>query len=178
MARNLVIYYSRRGRNYYGGSITDLEVGNSERVAGYIRDAVGADMFEIRPVREYPADYTECTEAAREELRDNARPPLQEYLDSVSAYDNVFIVGPCWWGTYPMPVFTQLERLDFRGVKVLPVMTHEGSGLGSTERDVKRTCKGAKVARGLAIQGFKAADSQKEVADWAVRSTGGKLFRK
>lgn len=42
-----------------------------------------------------------------------------------------------------MAVFTQLERLDWNGKKVIAVMTHEGSGLGSCERDLKKICTGA-----------------------------------
>ncbi len=170
MSRNLVIYYSRRGQNYSGGSIVELERGNAELLAEYISEATGADMFEIRTVREYPADYTECTEAAKEELKKNARPRLEEYLSDVDDYDNIFVVGPCWWGTYPMAMFSQLEELDFTGKKVFPVMTHEGSGLGSAERDLKRMCRGGKVRRGLAVQGSMTAESRQMVADWAVKN--------
>ena len=170
MSRNLVIYYSRRGQNYSGGNIVEIEKGNAERIAEYICEATGADVFEIRTVSQYPEDYMKCTEVAQEELRMNARPKLKEYLSDIDGYDNIFIVGPCWWGTYPMAMFSQLEELDFAGRKVLPVMTHEGSGMGSCERDLKLICKGAKVKRGLAVQGSMAAASQKTVADWAVRN--------
>lgn len=170
MAKNLVIYYSRRGQNYSGGNIVELEKGNAELIAGYIEAATGADVFEVETVREYAEDYTKCTEEAKDELRQNARPALVKYLDSVAGYDNIFVVGPCWWGTYPMAMFTQLERLDFKGKKVLPVMTHEGSGMGSSERDLKRICKGAKIARGLAVQGTRAPQAEKTVADWALKN--------
>lgn len=166
MSRNLIIYFSRRGQNYYNNEITFLEKGNSEKLAEFISDITGADMFEIRTVKEYPEDYRECTEAARKELQQNVRPRLEEYLGSARGYDNIFIVGPCWWGTYPMAVFTQLEQIDFTGKKVFPVMTHEGSGLGSAERDLKRTCKGAKIVRGLAVQGSRIEESEQSVRDW------------
>ena len=83
MSRNLIIYFSRRGQNYYNNEITFLEKGNSEKLAEFISDITGADMFEIRTVKEYPADYRECTEAARKELQQNARPRLEEYLGRV-----------------------------------------------------------------------------------------------
>ena len=68
-----------------------------------------------------------------------------------------------------MAIFTQLERLDFTGKNVYAVMTHEGSGLGSCERDLKNICKGATVGKGLAIYGTSAAGSEKEVAAWAKK---------
>ena len=170
MSKNLIIYYSRKGQNYVNGSIRDLKKGNTEIVAEFIQKAVGGDLFEIETVREYSKDYMTCTEEAQEELRTKARPELKRYLDDISEYDNVFVCGPCWWGTFPMAVLTQLEKLDFTGKKVIAVMTHEGSGLGGSERTLKASCKGATIGRGLAVHGADAAKSEATVAAWAKKS--------
>lgn len=69
-----------------------------------------------------------------------------------------------------MPVFTQLDKLNFAGKKVMALMTHEGSGLGSSERDLRKICKGAEFGTGIAIHGADAAKSQKAVADWAAKN--------
>ena len=172
MARNLVIYYSRKGKNYVNGAIVDLEKGNTEIVAEYIRDAVDADLFEIETVNAYPEDYMECTEVAKQELRDNARPKLKEYLDDVDDYDNIVVAGPCWWGTYPCAMFTQLERLNFRGKKVFPVMTHEGSGEAKSKAALKTMCPGAKVGKPLAVQGAAAPQAREAVEKWARKYLG------
>lgn len=58
--RSLVIFYSRRGQNYVNGNISSLERGNAELIAEYIRDALGADVFEIDTVKSYSEDYNEC----------------------------------------------------------------------------------------------------------------------
>lgn len=71
-----------------------------------------------------------------------------------------------------MAVFTQLERLDFTGKKVMAVMTHEGSGLGSCEWDSKRLCPGAVSEKGLAVHGADAAKSEGTVAVWARKLLG------
>lgn len=168
--KNLIIYYSRRGENYVDGSVQDLPKGNTEIVVEFIRDAVGADLFEVRTVQPYPEDYMECTRVAKEEQRQNERPQLQAYLDNVDGYENIVVAAPCWWGTCPYAVLTQLERLDLKGKKVFPVMTHEGSGLGSFPRTLKRTCKGAKIAKGLAVHGAEAARSEDAVKAWAVKN--------
>ena len=47
---NLIVYYSRKGQNYWNGSIVDLAKGNTERVAEFIQKAVGGDLFEIETV--------------------------------------------------------------------------------------------------------------------------------
>ena len=170
MSKNLILYYSRRGENYLNGSIKSLAKGNTEICAEYIQNAVGGDMFEIRTEEKYSDDYTECTQQAQTELRNNARPKLEEYLNDVSQYDNIFVLGPCWWGTYPTAVFSQLERLDLTGKKILPLMTHEGSGMGNSQRDLRRICKGAEITDGLAVHGADAERSEKTVSAWAKKS--------
>jgi len=167
MANNLILYYSRKGENYVNGSIRALAKGNTEICAEFIRKAVGGDLFEIDTVKPYSADYMTCTNEAKEELRANARPALKNLCSDITAYDNIFVCGPCWWGTFPCAVFTQLEALDFTGKKVMALMTHEGSGLGHCERDLKTACKGASFGKGLAVHGADAAKSESTVAAWA-----------
>jgi flavodoxin len=169
MANNLIIYYSRNGENYVNGSVKNLSKGNTEIVAEFIQNAVGGDLFEVDTVERYADDYYACIDEAKKELNDNARPELREYLDSIDEYDNIFVCGPCWWGTFPMAIFSQLERLDFTGKKVMAVMTHEGSGLGSCERDLKKLCTGATFGKGLAVHGADAAKSESTVAAWAKK---------
>ena len=104
MANNLIIYYSRRGENYFGGAVRNIKKGNTEYCVEFLKNAVGADVFEVETVKTYPADYTACTEEAQAESRGGERPALKAYLDSVADYDNVFVCGPCWWGTFPCAV--------------------------------------------------------------------------
>ena len=171
MGKNLILYYSRKGENYCGGTIRDLKKGNTEFAAEYIQKAVGGDLFEIDTVKPYAADYYACTDEAKAELNSDARPELKAYLESLDGYDNIFICGPCWWGTYPCAVFTQLEKLDWTDKKVLPLMTHEGSGMGSSEKDLKKLCKGAKFGKGLAVRGTACEGAEQEIGAWALKST-------
>ena len=167
MAKNLIIYYSRKGENYVNRSIKNLEKGNTEIVAEFIQKAVGGDLFEVDTVKPYATDYHACTDEAKKELHEQARPELKKYIDSIAEYDNVFVCGPCWWGTFPMAIFTQLEKLDWNGKRVMAVMTHEGSGLGSCESDLKKACRGATFGSGLAVHGADASNSESTVASWA-----------
>jgi flavodoxin len=131
MAKTLILYYSRRGENYVRGSIKKLSVGNTEVVVQAIAKALGADVFQVETVKPYAENYTQCTEEAKQELREQARPALKQMLTDVAGYDRIIVAGPCWWGTYPMALFTQLDALDLTGKTLFPVMTHEGSGLGT-----------------------------------------------
>ena len=172
MSKILILYYSRRGQNYVNGAIRDLPRGNTEIAASFVQKAVGGDLFQVETVKPYSEDYTACTKEAQAELRAGARPELKQSLDTLADYDTIFVCGPCWWGTFPCPIFTQLEKLDWTGKRVFPLMTHEGSGLGRCERDLKAICQGASVGRGLAVRGADAAASESAVAAWARQCVG------
>lgn len=167
---NLIVYYSRKGENYWNGTIRDLPKGNTEIAAEYIQRAVGGDLFEVETEKEYPKDYYACTDEAQRELRERARPALKKFPESIDQYDAVFVCYPNWWGTMPMPMFTFLEHFGWSGKKVIPLCTNEGSGMGSSERDLAKICAGAKIERGLSVRGTETAQSEKKIADWAKKS--------
>ncbi len=169
MSKPLIVYYSRKGENYWNGSIKNLEKGNTEIVAEMIADITGGDLFEVDTVKTYAADYYECIDDAKAELREGARPELKAYMDSLDAYDTIFVGFPNWWGTMPMAMFTFLERYDLSGKRILPFCTNEGSGMGKSESDLKKICKDAKVERGLSIHGAEAAGSRSKVESWVKK---------
>lgn len=171
MAKSLIVYFSRKGQNYSNGSIKSLAKGNTEAVAEMIAAAVGGDLFEVERTEPYPENYDACTREAHREAQEKARPALVKYLDSIDSYDTIFIGYPNWWGTMPMPVFAFLERYDFTGKRVAPFCTHEGSGLGRSEKDVRAVCAGAEAVKGLAIKGSEAAASEASVTRWAKAAT-------
>lgn len=168
--RNLIVYFSRKGNNYWKGSIKYLAKGNTEIVAEFIQKAVGGDLFEVEPLKLYSEDYYQCTDEAKQELSENQRPEIKKYVSDINAYDNIFIGYPNWWGTMPMVMFTFLEHYDLKGKKIIPFCTNEGSGMGSSEHDLAKICIGAKIVEGLAIKGTMVATSEKKVIEWAQKS--------
>lgn len=173
MSNILIVYYSRKGENYYGGSIKKLTKGNTEIVAEMIKAAVGGELFEADTVKPYSDDYNTCTREAQQELRENARPELKKYMDSLDTYDTVFVGYPNWWGTMPMAMFTFLEHYDLSGKRIIPFCTNEGSGMGSSETDLKKICAGAVIEKGMAIRGCEAAESEDKVSSWAKKMING-----
>ncbi|WP_298498806.1 flavodoxin [uncultured Methanobrevibacter sp.] len=163
---SLVIYFSRSGENYFGGELKNIEKGNTEVIAEYIQEETGADLFKVEPAVEYPADYMKCIDVAKKELAADARPEIKESLDDISDYDTIYIGFPNWWGTLPMVMFTQLEKLDFTGKTVKPFVTHEGSGFGASQKDLKKLCEGGEIRKGLSIPGANVYDAQQTVVSW------------
>lgn len=168
MDRIITVYFSRKGQNYWAGQVKELAKGNTERVAEYVQEAVGGDIFEVETVEDYPADYYACTDVAKRELNEDARPVVKA-LPDLDAYDVIYVGYPNWWGTMPMAMFTVLESFDLSGKRIAPFCTNEGSGMGSSERDLKCVCPGATVEPGLSIPGHRAEGSRAEVAAWAKR---------
>jgi len=165
----LIAYFSRPGNNYVAGQIVNLPVGNTEVAAHIIQKLTGGDLFRIKTVAGYPADYNATTDVAKQELRRNARPKLSRRLEGVANYDVIFIGFPNWWNTMPMAVFTFLESHDFSGKTVVPFCTHEGSGIGHSDSDIKKLCPRAKLLDGIAIQGSSVQSSEDDIARWLQR---------
>lgn len=164
--KSLIAYYSRKGENYVAGDIVDLSVGNTEVAALMIRTLTGGDLLQIETVQEYPLDYHETTEVAGKELRAKARPALCGLPGDIDGYDVVFLGFPNWWGTPPMAVFTFLESYDFAGKTIVPFCTHEGSGMGHSERDLRAACPGATVLDGLAVRGAEVQGAEPSIKSW------------
>ena len=162
----MIAYFSRGGLNYVEGSIVDLSIGNTGIVAMILAQETGGDLFKIDPSTPYPKDYHACTALAQSEKRENARPAILGVLPVIANYDTVLLGYPNYWGTMPMPVWTFLEALDFTGKTILPLCTHEGSGMGTSETDLKKICPTAKVVKGLSVYGSKANSANRIIREW------------
>ena len=159
--KKLVVYFSHTGENYKVGYINE---GNTHIIAQMISDATGADIWEIAPLKPYPVNYNECINVAKKELNANARPAIQGDID-IEEYDFIFLGYPNWWGEPPMCIYTFIEKHNWDGKTVIPFITHEGSGIGGTDKRIANACKNANVltGKGLAIQG-KVAQEHRDVA--------------
>lgn len=166
MSKDLIAFYSRADENYVNGVIRVLDVGNTEVAAGIIKELTDADLFKIEQLQAYSKDYNECIAQAQADQKRDARPELKAYPENIDDYDTIYLGFPNYWSTMPMAVFTFLERFDFSGKTIKPFCTHEGSGMGSSERDIRSLCPDAKVEKGLAIHGGSVNRSRTEIEKW------------
>ncbi len=165
--KSLVIYFSRKDENYAVGY---LDKGNTEVIAEYIHEITNASLFQVERKKPYAKDYQTCTEEALEELNRNDRPELVHVLNNLDNYEVIYIGQPVWWGYPPMPMYTQLEKLNWQGKIVMPFTTHEGSGLGHCVSAIEKICVGAEIKEGLAIQGSSVKYSKNKVEEWIQRN--------
>ena len=173
----LVAYFSRVGNTVWEDGVDAVTsaslnvengefVGNAEYLARMAQEATGGDLFLIQTEETYPSDYRETTNVASAEQSDNARPALSSHVENMDQYDTIVLIYPNWWGTLPQPLFTFLEEYDFSGKTILPLCTHEGSRMGSSERAIAELCPDAILLGGLDVRGFNASSAQSNVEKW------------
>ena len=166
----LIAYFSHEGEAYAAGKIVTLKIGNTRAAAEMMAEMTGADLHRIETIQPYPFNYMETVEIAQKEQEQNARPKLQETNPDMASYDTIILGYPNWWGTMPMAVFTFLEQYDFSGKTILPFCTHEGSGMGHSESDIKKLCPDAKLGQGLAVTGNRVNKAQKDIENWLKKA--------
>ena len=149
----LVVYFSRTGEQYTVGVIDE---GNTAIVAKMIAEQIGADQFEVLPVDDhYPMTYSELTDVAKQEQKDNARPEYADGAPDLSQYNTIFIGAPVWWGDWPMIMYTFFENNAdaLAGKTLIPFSTHEGSGLSGFDKKLASVCPNSTILDGLAVRG-------------------------
>lgn len=138
--------------------------GNTKEVAGYIKDATNADIFEIIPQEKYTnedIDYSnDNSRTNREQNSDNARPEISNDIDTTS-YDTIFLGYPIWWGTVPKIIYTFLDNNDLSGKTVIPFCTSGGSGIKQSMNDLKEYNSNINWRNGEKLN-----TNKDEVEDW------------
>ena len=121
--------------------------GVTARAAREMAEAIGADLYEIRPAQPYTAadlNWMDRHSRSTIEMNDAAcRPAIAEPLEHIQQYDTVFIGFPIWWYVEPRIVDTFLEHYDFSGKTLIPFATSGGSGIEQAERSLRSHCPGA-----------------------------------
>ena len=168
-SKALVIYFSRNGMNYWHGETKNLSVGNTARMAKVIQEATSADVWEIQPVHSYPFDYRQTTAEAQKEQEVDARPEIKLSMPDLAQYDLIFFGHLIWWSEMPMVARTFLDKADLSGKKIAHFCTHEGSGFGGSESDLKSRQPRAIYLPSLAIAGTQVDNSTKTFQDWAKK---------
>ena len=127
MSKKLVAYFSASGV--------------TAKVADMLADAVGADIYEIRPEVPYTkADLNWMDKKSRStiEMNDKAsRPAIADKDAKIDQYDTIFVGFPIWWYRAPSIINTFLESYDFSGKKIILFATSGSSGFGKTVEELK-----------------------------------------
>ena len=143
--------------------------GNTKIVADKLADAIGADIFEIKPKKPYTAadlDWNDPASRSSVEMKDREhRPELVDEDFEIEPYSTVFIGFPIWWYVAPNVIISFVDSYDFQGKKVIFFATSGGSGFGDTLKELKPFISSyAEVFEGKV---FKPSVSEDELKAWA-----------
>ncbi len=128
LGKTLVIFYSLTG--------------HTKNIAQKIKDKTNADIFEIQTAQELPKGPM-LHLSVRKQIKNKEYPELKDIPD-ISSYDLIFIGSPVWWYTAATPVLSLLNKVDFKGKKVVPFST-QGSNAGTFFKDFQNHAQNATI---------------------------------
>lgn len=129
--RSIVIYFSATG--------------NTERVASYIAEITGTDIFAIEPATPYTSEDRDYRDAESRVSVEHADPALQnvelvsDSVDGWEEYDTVYIGYPIWWGVAAWPVSSFVSQNDFDGKTIVPFCTSASSGASTSSENLQNS---------------------------------------
>ena len=148
---------------YFSGS------GNTKRVAEFVADEAGADIFELAPVNPYTDDDLDWRDSESRVNKEHDNPELQDIelttidIPDWDSYDTVFVGYPIWWQEAAWPINNFVKGNDFTDKKVIPFCTSTSSGFGES---------GSKLAEiagtGTWIDGMRFSENgaESDVREW------------
>ena len=143
--------------------------GSTEKVAGYIADAVDGDLFSIECADPYTSSDLNWTDDSSRVVKEHNDESLRNVSlvkatpDNWDEYDTVFIGYPIWWGIAAWPVNSFIRNNDFSGKTVIPFCTSASSGLGNSAELLEEMADGG---RWLSGRRFRSSVSQNDVVSW------------
>lgn len=153
--KTLVVYYSATGY--------------TEKVANYIAEATGGELFKLEPVEEYSSadlDWTKKDSRVSRE-HDNQEERVMDLVASTvpdwESYDTIFIGYPIWWGIAAWPVDRFIADNDFTEKTVIPFCTSSSSGLGESGELLEEA---AGTGEWLTGERFRSGVSEESVREW------------
>ena len=144
--------------------------GVTAKVAKTLSEAIGADLYEIKPANPYTsADLNWHDKTSRSSVEmDNpaSRPALADRKADIASYDVVFLGFPIWWYRAPTIVNTFLESYDFSGKTIVLFATSGGSGFGRTADGLRDSvAKSVRIVEGRLLNGRPSVADLKVWAD-------------
>lgn len=165
-ARTLLVWFSRPGENYSYGDRAWIDIGHTERVAGFIEDKLGCETYRIEAADPYSEEYDPTVDRNSREQEEDARPEIDGELPDLPEYDTLILGSPIWGSQAPMILRTFIESVDLAGLNLFPIVTYAVSGLSGVDIDYAQALPDTTVGEGLAIQGEESAEAAPAVREW------------
>ena len=153
MGKTLVAYFSASGV--------------TAKAAQKIAEAIGADLYEIRPELPYTSkdlDWMDRNSRSSVEMNDPAsRPAIAQPVGNLAQYNTILVGFPIWWYVEPRIVDTFLESYDFSGKTMIPFATSGSSGIEKAQQSLEAHCPKAVWKKGRLLNRTDPAKWAKEL---------------
>lgn len=151
----LVVFYSLQG--------------NTRLIAENIAEATGADLMEIKPVKEISAKgWTKYLIGGKQAMK-KERPEILPLDKNPQEYDYIFIGTPVWAWTYTPPILSFFDEANLKGKKIAIFCCH-GGGMGNTLAHMKKALPGNEIIGEIDFQDplkKNKSQSEQQAKEWA-----------
>ena len=134
--KKLVVYFSYTG--------------NTRKIAEKVKEELGCDILELKPVKPYSTDYQTVVDEEQNNESSKKTPEIQDINIDLNDYDEIIIGTPVWWYTIAPVIRTFLKQNDLTGKTIIPFATNAG-WLGRTFKEIESLCPNSKVQKGMNI---------------------------
>ena len=144
--------------------------GITAKVAKKLADAIGAQIYEIKPELPYTKedlDWTNAQSRSSIEMQNkNYRVKLADTDAPVADADIIFVGYPVWWYREPSIIDSFLDAYDFKEKKIVPFVTSGGSDIGEEAPKRIAEISGTEVLTGRRLS---TNASIEEIKEWAEK---------
>ncbi len=143
--------------------------GVTEKQAKALADALGADLYPIRPETPYTPedlDWRNAQSRSSIEMKNPSfRPALADRDAKIEAYDTILLGFPIWWYVAPTIINTFLESYDFADKRIILFVTSGSSGFGNTVDALRKSVPDSAILEeGIRVSSRAGTD---KIIDWA-----------
>ena len=155
--KKLIVYYSYTG--------------HTRMLAEKIKEKLDCDIWEIKPLNPYSADYQTVVDQQQNNESSQQIVPINQLNVDLNKYQEIILGSPVWWYTIAPPIRTFLKENDLSGKVIKPFATNAG-WLGKTFREIKELCPNSLVEDEMNIvftedyAENKLVTSKKDLNDW------------
>ena len=154
MSKKLVAYFSCTG--------------TSKHNAELIKEAIGADIYEIKPKIPYTKedlDWNDLSSRTTIEMKNkNQRTEIADKNAGLEKYDEIILTFPIWWYAVPHIINTFLESYEVKNKRIILFPTSGSSNFGKTVEELKISVDGSTTIEEGKVTHSKA--SQNDVNEW------------
>ena len=140
----------------------------TKKLAEKLTEAVGADIFEIKPEVPYTDEdlnWQNNKSRSSVEMNDaSSRPKIAEKVNDMNKYSIIFVGFPIWWYRQPSIIDTFIESYDFSGKIIVSFATSGMSSIGDSWKIIQALVPNAKVVAGKRFSDKVSID---ELKKWA-----------